>query len=231
KRRMAIIFFQVYFLFIILLLSYLIVQIRTITFLAFFIGPLFIMQLYSKTYGTLLSEMFLLFTVLVIVVSFYYQNSKVKHRLLMNKGKVLSNIFSVIAIVMTLLYLLITNINPIETYKKQQLFSNANIVITNSIDSVRFEKNTPHTFTDGDFTKLANLKLLDDPALEIVMSVPTSLYLRGFVGSTYTSERWERLKPQVYYENKGLFYWLEENDFSPLTQLSTIHELTNEKND
>lgn len=231
KQRIAINFFLVYFLFIILLLSFLIVQIRTITFLVFFVGPLFIMQLYSKTYGTLLSEMFLLFTILVIIVSFYYLNSKVEHRLLINKGKVLTSLFSVVAIVMTLLFLLITSINPVETYKKQQLFVDANKVIKESIDTVRFEKNKPHTFTDGDFTKLSHLKLVDEPALEVVMSMPTSLYLRGFVGSTYTSKRWETLTPEVYYENKGLFYWLEENDFSPLTQLSTIHGLTNGKDD
>ena len=47
-------------------------------------------------------------------------------------------------------------------------------------------------------------------ALEITMSSPQSLYLRGFVGDMYTGEAWEALPASVYYNAQNLMYWLEE---------------------
>ena len=92
------------------------------------------------------------------------------------------------------------------------------------IHDTRYEKDSTHTFTEGDFSALGELDMDDEPALEIVMESPTSVYLRGFVGSVYTSDRWRDLDPEVYYEKSDLFYWLNEESFHPLNQLSAVNE-------
>ena len=65
-------------------------------------------------------------------------------------------------------------------------------------------------------------------ALEITMSSPQSLYLRGFVGDMYTGEAWEALPASVYYNAQNLMYWLEENGFQALGQIGQAAALTGE---
>ena len=45
-------------------------------------------------------------------------------------------------------------------------------------------------------------------ALEVTMSNPESMYLRGFVGDVLTHDGWKPLSSATYYEDKNLFYWL-----------------------
>ncbi len=57
-------------------------------------------------------------------------------------------------------------------------------------------------------------------ALEVTMSNPESMYLRGFVGDVLTHDGWKPLSSATYYEDKNLFYWLGENGFNGLGQIS-----------
>lgn len=91
------------------------------------------------------------------------------------------------------------------------------------VNDFRYEKNPTHTFTEGNFKDLSALELDDEPALEIVMEEPISVYLRGFVGSVYTSDRWKDLDPEVYYDHHDLFYWLYQQGFQPLNQLGLVN--------
>ena len=57
-------------------------------------------------------------------------------------------------------------------------------------------------------------------ALEVSMTSPDSLYLRGFVGDVLQHDGWEPLSSATYYQDKDLFYWLEEYGFNGLGQIA-----------
>ena len=57
------------------------------------------------------------------------------------------------------------------------------------------------------------------------MSQPDSLYLRGFVGESYTGDGWTALDKQELYTSANLFYWLHKNDFYGQTQLASVTAL------
>lgn len=57
--------------------------------------------------------------------------------------------------------------------------------------------------------------------LTVTMTVPTSYYLRGFVGETYAGGRWTPLDSASLAESADTFYWLHRDGFRPLTQLTS----------
>ena len=64
----------------------------------------------------------------------------------------------------------------------------------------------------------------DTPALEITMTQPQKLYLRGAVYETYDGTAWTPLETGV--ESEGLFYWLHESGFFGQCQIGTAAALT-----
>src|SRR5699024_3853275 len=90
---------------------------------------------------------------------------------------------------------------------------------------IRYEKERTNNFPTGNFTQLQPLKINEEVALEIIMSNPSSQYLRGFVGATYTNKKWESLDPSIYDESFDILFWLNEDGFRPLTQLHTISNM------
>ena len=65
-----------------------------------------------------------------------------------------------------------------------------------------------------------------DVALEIIMEKPQSMYLRGFIGEQYMKNRWQALPESAHYENRELFYWLQQDGFNPLGQLGQANSIT-----
>lgn len=65
-------------------------------------------------------------------------------------------------------------------------------------------------------------------ALEVTMSSPDALYLRGFVGDVLEHDGWEPLSSATYYKNKDLFYWLGENGFNGLGQIGQAASLADQ---
>lgn len=68
-----------------------------------------------------------------------------------------------------------------------------------------------------------------ETALEITMQNPEPLWLRGFVGSVYRDGAWEPLSNREYYRQSQLFYWLHQDGFSGLCQLSQVSGLLGEE--
>lgn len=65
--------------------------------------------------------------------------------------------------------------------------------------------------------------------LKITVNQPQELYLRGFVGGEYDGTRWKELSYDAYQgEYEGMLRWLNENDFSPLSQYSAYEKLNDE---
>ena len=63
-------------------------------------------------------------------------------------------------------------------------------------------------------------------AMEVTMTEPESMYLRGFVGDTYAGDSWEALSASSYYSRTDLIYWLRQRGFDPLGQLGQMGALT-----
>lgn len=59
-------------------------------------------------------------------------------------------------------------------------------------------------------------------AMEITMTKPETMYLRGYVGEKYNQGKWENLPAREYYHKLPLTESLKGFDFNPLTQLSRV---------
>lgn len=112
-------------------------------------------------------------------------------------------------------------------YQKLGFVSGLQEKVQATIQELRYEKEPVSSFNQGQFDKLGDLKLTDKEALKVVMDEPTSMYLRGFIGSTYTSTGWEETEGKELYEKRELFYWLHRTDFNGLTQMATLYGLEN----
>lgn len=69
----------------------------------------------------------------------------------------------------------------------------------------------------------------DQVALEVTMSKPQSMYLRGFVGEVHNGNTWETLPYEDYDQSKNLMYWLEKENFSGMGQIGQAGILTGTK--
>lgn len=91
--------------------------------------------------------------------------------------------------------------------------------VSDGVDTLRYGDNTAAGLTGGDLTAAAPART-DTPMLTVTMTTPTSYYLRGFVGETYVGGRWTPLDSASLAESAGTFYWLHQDGFRPLTQLT-----------
>lgn len=143
------------------------------------------------------------------------------------KNSVLIGNISIVLILFVSCFLLLYMIKPPSDYTKNETVVKAKDQLLDEVEEFRYEKNQTNTFTQGDFSKLGKLSLSESTALKVVMDEPTSLYLRGFVGSKYTETAWKPLDNEVYYRANGLFYWLGQSGFHANNQLSTVNQMVN----
>ena len=83
-----------------------------------------------------------------------------------------------------------------------------------------------NSMPEGQIKNLAAWNKSNTPALEITMTSPQKLYLRGEVYETYTGTAWEALDPQTRAEGEGLFYWLHKSHFYGQSQIGTATAFT-----
>lgn len=219
------------FWFILLLISaffsYFIVFYRKI-YLLFVIILLFtVFHIYSDISATFTHEFIIFLSVLFIIIYSFIYNRNSKHLFVSKNNKVYVMIVLMITTVAISFFGILNFIEPISTYNKGDMVSTVERQTVDKINQLRYEKERTNTYTQGDFTKLNKLQLHDIPALEVIMEKPTSLYLKGFIGSNYTGERWLELDPKLYYDFNGLFYWLNESNFNVHNQLNELYNVTN----
>ena len=77
----------------------------------------------------------------------------------------------------------------------------------------------------GDLTQRQRSRK-EGTAMEVTMTEPGSMYLRGFVGDIYTGDSWETLSASSYYSRTDLMYWLRQRGFDPLGQLGQAGVMT-----
>jgi hypothetical protein len=76
--------------------------------------------------------------------------------------------------------------------------------------------------TEGDLAEATNFSPSSDEALTVTMDEPSSMYLRGFVGSVLEAGEWTSLSGEMRYEERALFYRLHAGGFYPQKQLSLL---------
>ena len=64
----------------------------------------------------------------------------------------------------------------------------------------------------------------EQPVLELTMSSPGKLYLRGFTADVYEDSLWRAVPAETYIENDALFYTLHENGFYGQAMIGTAAE-------
>ncbi|PIC96761.1 hypothetical protein CSV69_04365 [Sporosarcina sp. P26b] len=87
-------------------------------------------------------------------------------------------------------------------------------------EKVRYFKGGAPVLTGGNFNRLSTFTPDDHTVLKVVMENPSPLYLKGFVGSTYTPVGWKEIEGDAYRKEKSLLEALEKEDFTGAKQLS-----------
>lgn len=80
-------------------------------------------------------------------------------------------------------------------------------------------------YPEGKFSRYDETVITGEERLQVVMSTPKQMYLRGFVGSKYTEDGWEDSDLRIYGDSyEGVFDWFSGMDYFPLSNLSAYVE-------
>lgn len=102
--------------------------------------------------------------------------------------------------------------------------------IYSTAHKVRYETETYPIMPEGNFFNIAEEYILSyEKTLEITMSKPESVYLRGYVGEKYTDLGWRDIDKTDMVKYTGLFYQLHKNGFHPQTQLANIASILDDE--
>ena len=74
--------------------------------------------------------------------------------------------------------------------------------------------------------RLAERSDKDGIAIRVSMSDPQSIYLKGFIGSTFNGRKWSELSNSVYYDAEPRMEALRANGFTPIMQMGDVAEYT-----
>lgn len=104
---------------------------------------------------------------------------------------------------------------------------NGSEVLREAIHDAVYHQDT-NSMPEGNLRNLRGWKKTDTPALEITMTQPQKLYLRGRVYETYTGTAWEAADPEILAQQEDLFYWLHRSGLYGQSQIGTATALTGE---
>lgn len=211
--------FSVCFLIGIVFLSYFIVKVRSNWSLSLLVVSVIGFEVWTNIKPNLFIHVSFYFIILVIYILFYMAD---RHTV-----KELLTVAIVTFILLGGIYGAMYFIESPKTYEKQPIVKQIENKLLSKWKDFRYEKKHTHNFTNGDFTQLEPLDVNEEVALEVIMSDPISVYLRGFVGVTYTSERWRELDSGKYDEAFDMLYWLDQDAFHPLEQLYALNQVLN----
>ncbi len=79
---------------------------------------------------------------------------------------------------------------------------------------------------EGDLREAATLHQKEETMLQVQSEQEKSLYLRGFVGSSYEDGVWKKMPDLAYSgDNAGMLKWLLKKEFDPLTQVADYYRI------
>ena len=98
----------------------------------------------------------------------------------------------------------------------------ADETVRRGVHALRYESEK-QAMPEGNFS--AGVDFSDTPMLDVTLSQPESLYLRGFIGQRYTRDGWEALDAGSLSDQANDMYWLQSAGFFSQTQLSQLAQL------
>lgn len=102
----------------------------------------------------------------------------------------------------------------------QQAGERTRIWLQASWHQLRYDSAT-NSLPEGDLRNLGAWERSRAPALMLTMEQPQKLYLRGFVGQTYTGWSWQTVAADMTTDSAAnLFYWLHKDGFYAQTELA-----------
>lgn len=109
------------------------------------------------------------------------------------------------------------------TQNESQVLKNIQRSFSKVVETLQYGKDTSGC-TSGDFSYVPGKCLEEEAALEITMEKPYSMYLRGFVGTDFSENRWKENDGKKQYKSAELFYWLHKEGFYAEGQLAEAFE-------
>lgn len=83
------------------------------------------------------------------------------------------------------------------------------------------------TLPKGELWKASELLEGEENRLQIEMSKPQELYLKGFVGTEYEGIQWNTLNAEAYQgDYDGMFVWMKNKQFIPVEQYARYDRIT-----
>ena len=193
--------------------------------------PLFIVEVFTGIMPNFIYNLILFFAVVLLANYSFIGVSENNKMLGKSKNSMILYVAFMIFLLFLVFSLVLIVVKPVSNYSKNSIVVNIKNNVEDKVQDFRYEKNKTNTFTQGNFRKLGKLELLNSKALEVTMDKPTSLYLKGYIGSEYTKEGWTDLDSSIYYNSYELFYWLHKYQFNSLNQLSSISDLMKDSKD
>lgn len=117
---------------------------------------------------------------------------------------------------------------PADSYQQNPILMEVKEDLAAHLEEMRYGGKEINTLPKGNLQKAEIWEGSEKIALVVTEDEPQSLYLRGFVGGRYSSNKWEDLDRSIYYENRDLFYWLHEDGLSADTQMATLRKMLTE---
>ena len=137
-------------------------------------------------------------------------------------GRITADMYVHLGVCMAVIAGLTVGIYMFMTYSPLQIVDDIKGSIQYHGENVIYGKSD---YPEGRFSRYDDTLILGEEKLQIKMSQPKQLYLRGFVGSKYTEDGWEDSDLKIYGDSyEGVFEWFAANDYSPLTNLSAYVE-------
>lgn len=133
-------------------------------------------------------------------------------------GKITADMYIHLGICMAVVAGVTMAVYMFMTYSPLQIVDDIKINMQYHGENVVYGKSD---YPEGKFSRYNETVITGEERLQIRMSQPKQMYMRGFVGSKYTEDGWEDSDLKIYGgDYEGVFDWFSSNDYSPLTNLS-----------
>ena len=98
--------------------------------------------------------------------------------------------------------------------------------ISGTQDMIYGEKDAP----EGDLSYASTYEGDDKKRIKVTVDTPGVYYLKGYVGGVYKNGVWNEIDKSSYNESyEGIFHWMKEKNFHPLSQNSEYIKIAKDK--
>lgn len=93
--------------------------------------------------------------------------------------------------------------------------------VKKAVHSVIYDSKN-NSMPEGNLSNLGAWDKSDAAALEITMTDPQKMYIKGFVGEEYSSDGWDKIDSKKIAEYADSFYWIHEHGYYPQSSIASV---------